>query len=180
MGVRVQPEVGLQPSGITNVLSSTCPAVTNARFATLHRLPAGPVPLSIPPVALLKPCASHERHFATCRDSVCFRLRLGGGVSLRLRFARRSFLPALNFPARRPQTEPGFKEAFGPTTALSRCTPCTEQVVRRQCYAKQCPRETYLSDFLPRLLLAWPILRAATSKSSSASANQAKLSINSS
>ena len=34
------------------------------------------------------------------------RLRLGGGVALRLRFARRSPPPPLHFPARRPQTEP--------------------------------------------------------------------------
>ena len=96
------------------------PAVTNARFATLHGLPVGPVPLSTTPVPLLKPCARHERHSHCAATAAGFRLRLGGGVALRLRFARRSSPPALHFPARRPQTEAGFKEAFGQTTVLSK------------------------------------------------------------
>ena len=95
-------------------------AVTNARFAPLHRLSVGPVPLTTPPVPLLKPCARHERHSRCAARAACFRQRLGGGVSLRLRFARRSSPPALHFPARRPQTEAGFKEAFGQTTVLSK------------------------------------------------------------
>ena len=99
---------------------STYLAVTNARFVTLHRLAVGPVPLSTPPVPLLKPCARHERHSRCAARAAGFRLRLGGGVSLRLRFARRSSPPALHFPARRPQTEAGFKEAFGQTSVLSK------------------------------------------------------------
>ena len=35
-------------------------AVTNVRFASLHGLPVGPVPLSTTPVPLLKPHARHE------------------------------------------------------------------------------------------------------------------------
>jgi hypothetical protein len=80
-------------------------AVTNARFAPLHRLSVGPDPLTTAPVPLLKPCARHERHSHCAARAACFRLRLGGGVALRLRFVRCSSSPALHFPARRPQTE---------------------------------------------------------------------------
>ena len=62
------------------------PAVTNARFASLHGLPVVPVPLSTTPVPLLKPRARHE--LAWCRTATRaagFRLRLGGGATLRLR-----------------------------------------------------------------------------------------------
>jgi hypothetical protein len=54
------------------------PAVTNARFAPLHRLPAGPVPLSTPPVPLLKPCARPERHWQCAAEAAAFRYAESG------------------------------------------------------------------------------------------------------
>ena len=64
-------------------------AVTNARFASFRGLPVGPFSLSTTPVPLRKPRARHEWHLPIRRKGG-FRLRLGGGVTLRLRFARRS------------------------------------------------------------------------------------------
>lgn len=54
-------------------------AVTNARFASLHGLPFGPVPLSTSLVPLHK-LARHERAFARRRCAAGFRLRPGGGT----------------------------------------------------------------------------------------------------
>jgi len=82
------------------------PAVTNARFASLHGLPVVPVPLSTTPVPLLKPRVRHELAWCRAAGAAGFRLRFGGG-----RFApaaiRQALLSVLRstFPARRPQTE---------------------------------------------------------------------------
>jgi len=50
--------------------------VTNARFASLHGLPVGPVPLSTTPVPLLKPHARHELVCCRAADAAGFRLAL--------------------------------------------------------------------------------------------------------
>ena len=95
--------------------------MTGARFAALHGLLFGPPPLDHAR-SLLKLRARHERHRHSAAFAAGFRLRLGGGVPLRLRFARRFSPPALHFSARRPQTEafairPKVVGSFGlPTT----------------------------------------------------------------
>lgn len=63
--------------------------MTNAHFASLHGLPVGPVSLSTTPVPLRKVRARHERHCRRAAGAAGFRLLLGGGVALRLRFAKR-------------------------------------------------------------------------------------------
>jgi hypothetical protein len=82
------------------------PAVTNARFVSLHGLSVAPFPLSTTPVPLLKPRARHERNLHSAAGAAGFRLWLGGE-----RCASAVFRYALLFAfrstvlAHRPQTE---------------------------------------------------------------------------
>lgn len=64
--------------------------MTNARFAPLLGLSVGPFSLSTTPAPLRKPRARHERQSPHASKAAGFRLRLGSGVALRLRSARRS------------------------------------------------------------------------------------------
>src|SRR5207245_1326418 len=73
-----------------------CHAATNARsVSTVLLRPRGHTPRALVASGIS----------STAAPAAGFRLRLGGGVALRLRFARRSPPPPLHFPARRPQTE---------------------------------------------------------------------------
>jgi hypothetical protein len=81
-------------------------AVTNARFAALHGLPVGPFSLSTTPLSLRKIARSSRAEIQVRRNSVGFRLRLGGGGGLQLHSARRSITALRStFPlaARRPK-----------------------------------------------------------------------------
>ncbi len=108
-----------------NTKKAADPAVTNGRFAPLHGLPVGPVPL---PTTRSTPQTARSSRADICRNAASaagFRLRLGGGVSLRLRFARRfspSFAPLSPLADRRP--EQSFYAASSSTTRESMFNTC--------------------------------------------------------
>ncbi len=62
---------------LTSASDDNRPAVTNARFAPLHGLTVGPVPLSTMPAPLRKTRARHERHSQSAARGGGFRLRPG-------------------------------------------------------------------------------------------------------
>src|SRR5439155_24568103 len=73
-----------------------CHAATNARsVSTVLLRPRGHTPRALVASGIA----------STVGSATGFRLRPGGGVTLRLRFARRSPPPPLHFLARRPQSE---------------------------------------------------------------------------
>ena len=83
--------------------------MTNAIFASLHRLDGRPVSPATSPVPLRKNCARPERASAMChherRASVC---GSAAGVALRLRFAMRFSPPSASLAPlsdRRPKPE---------------------------------------------------------------------------
>jgi len=78
--------------------------VTNARFAVLHELSVAPYPSRRRPFHSAKPRARHEQQWVLAATAAAFRLRLGGGVALRLR-SRRLSASAPLFPLtdRRPK-----------------------------------------------------------------------------
>ena len=79
-------------------------AVTNARFASFHGLPVVPVLLSTTPVPLRKTTRSSRAAMVLAATATGFRLRLGGGVALRLRSRRLSVCAPLSPLAdRRPK-----------------------------------------------------------------------------
>ena len=98
-------------------------AVTSARFAPLHGLPVGPHPSRPRPFHSSNRALVTSEHRHSAAIAAGFRLRLGGGVPLRLRFARRFTPPALHFSARRPQTE---AFAIRPKVVCSFGLPTTE------------------------------------------------------
>jgi hypothetical protein len=102
-------------------------AVTNARFASLHRLPVASSPLSTAPVPLRKPRARHEWAFAgmpqTRQASVCGSTA-GRSAPAAIRFALLSVLRS-TCPARRPQTE---ARMFSSASALMNSQPAIDQI----------------------------------------------------
>jgi hypothetical protein len=92
------------PAGTMPVQPKTLTAVTNARIAAPHGLSVGPLPARPCPCHSAKPRARHERQMALAATAAGFRLRLGGGVALRLRSSRLSACAPL-FPLadRRPK-----------------------------------------------------------------------------
>ena len=94
-------------------------AVTNARFASFHGLPVVPVLLSTTPVPLRKTARSSQAAILLAATAAAFRLRLGGGVALRLRSRRLSVCAPL-FPLadRRPKPD-----SYLPR-AIRRCSTC--------------------------------------------------------
>jgi len=78
-------------------------AATNVGFAPFHGLPVAPIPRATTPVPFRK---THVRHGGDelAATAAGFRLRIGGGVALRLRSSRLSACASL-FPLadRRPK-----------------------------------------------------------------------------
>jgi hypothetical protein len=73
--------------------------VTNALFASLHRLMVGPVSLTTTPVPFRKKRARHERNRVASKDrraSAC-----GSATVVSLRLHSCALPPALHFPVRR-------------------------------------------------------------------------------
>jgi len=81
--------------------------VTNAFFASLHGLSVGP----FPPLDHTRSASQSPRSSRAAMDWCIsgFRQRLGGGVALRLRSAKRFSPFSTPLPARRPQTEASSK-----------------------------------------------------------------------
>jgi hypothetical protein len=73
--------------------------VTNAPFASLHRLIVGPVSLTTTPVPFRKKRARHERHRVVSKDRRASACGSPTVVSLRLRSCVSP--PSLHFPVRR-------------------------------------------------------------------------------
>jgi hypothetical protein len=78
--------------------------VTNARFASLHGLPVAPYPSRRCPFHSANLALVTSEHPPNAAKAAGFRLRLGGGVALRLRSSRLSVCAPL-FPLadRRPK-----------------------------------------------------------------------------
>lgn len=93
---RSEAITGAQPAQCQLI---TISAVTNARFAPLHGLPVGPIPLSTTPVPLRNSYVRHERHSfgatAYAAASVC-----GSAAALRSGLIPlcAPFQPPLHFP----------------------------------------------------------------------------------
>ncbi len=82
-------------------------AVTNARFASLHGLPVAPSPSRRRPFHYANRALVTSLHGEAAR-AAAFRLRLGGGVALRLRSAKRFSPPSAPLSPladRRPKPE---------------------------------------------------------------------------
>jgi len=96
-------------------------AVTNARFAALHGLAVAPYASRRRPFHSAKPRARHERQWCLAATSAGFRLRLGGGVALRLRSSRLYACASL-FPLadRRPKPVKIFKRTFSQLQIVGR------------------------------------------------------------
>ena len=96
-------------------------AVTNARFASLRGLPVAPSPSRRRPLHFANRALVTSLHEELAARAAGFRLRLGGGVALRLRFARRSSPPSAPrspLADRRPKPQLDFPRA------IRRCSAC--------------------------------------------------------